>query len=367
MDEKIEKAVKKLIEMYSEIEMGLLERIASHFDINEEFLNSDYWRINKLEELGLFNEEVIEYIASYSGKTNVEVKRALNQIGIDTVDINKLRGLFEDGILRIDPKRLEDNYIINQLINKSYNELTNRFVEIGNIIEQSTRQAYLNVIEEAYIKTSMGTHSYQEAIRESIDKLSNKGITAATYLVETKNGQQLRTYDIEGIVRRDVLLSSRKLNAEISMEVANQMESEYVYISEHLDCRPEHFDWQGTVIKREDLTKPLPTYPEYGSEIGLCGINCRHYFEPYWGDPKEVKKEFTKEECADKYYETQHQRYLERGVRKWKRRTNMSKASNDKKVYKFSKGKLKEWQGRLDMHTEIVGAQMDYTREYISK
>ena len=48
MDEKIEKAIEPLIKMYEQIENDLLTKIASHFSINEEFLNSDHWRIKKL-------------------------------------------------------------------------------------------------------------------------------------------------------------------------------------------------------------------------------------------------------------------------------------------------------------------------------
>ena len=47
-----EEALKKLINMYSELETKLLDEIVKHFNINKEFINSDYWRAEKLEELG---------------------------------------------------------------------------------------------------------------------------------------------------------------------------------------------------------------------------------------------------------------------------------------------------------------------------
>ena len=68
-EEKINKAIEPLVKMYEEIENDLLIKIAQNFKINEEFLNSDYWRIKKLEEMGLFNEEVIKYISKYTKKT----------------------------------------------------------------------------------------------------------------------------------------------------------------------------------------------------------------------------------------------------------------------------------------------------------
>ena len=239
MDEKIEKAIKPLTEMYEEIENELLLKIAEHFSINEEFLNSDYWRIKKLEEMGLFNQEIVDYLADITGKTDEEIKKALNQIGIDAININKYNQLFENGLLKVNPKILKNNYTIQNIINLAYNELSNRFIELSKQIESATRNAYLNVVESAYLKTTMGTHSYQEAIRTAINDLSNSGITTLTYQTTDENGNVIgiRNYDIEGTVRREVLTNARKLSGAINLEVANELESEYLYISEHLRCR----------------------------------------------------------------------------------------------------------------------------------
>lgn len=366
MDEKIEKAIKPLLKMYEEIENDLLIQIASHFSINEEFLNSDYWRIKKLEEMGLFNQEVIDYISRYSGKTDKKIKKALNKISIDTINMDKLNRLFEDEVLKINPNILINNYVIENIINTAYNELSNRFIEMSSKIEKSTREAYLNVVEEAYLKTSMGTHSYQEAIREAINELSNKGINTLTYKTIDENGNivGIRNYDIEGAIRRETLTASRQLSNNISMEVANELNSEYVYLSEHLQCRPQHFDWQGTIIKRDDLVK----ITDYGSITGLGGINCRHYFEAYFGDARGSDlKSFNKEDCNEAYKLSQHQRYLERGIRKWKRKAEMFKVSDDKEYYSKCKEKVREWQIRNKQFTEDNGLKRDYTREYVSK
>lgn len=363
MDEKIEKAIEPLLKMYEKIENDLLKIIASHFSLNEEFLNSDYWRIKKLEEMGLFNQEIVKYLAESTNKTEDEILKEFNKIGIDTIDMPKLESLFEDGVLKINPMVLKDNYTINNIIKLAYNELFGQFIELSQKIEKSTRNAYLNIVEEAYLKTTMGTHSYQEAIRESINDLSNSGITTLTYKTTDENGNivGIRNYDIEGTVRREVLTSARKLSNDISMEVANELESEFVYLSEHLQCRPQHFDWQGTIIKRTDLIKVT----RYGEIDGLAGINCRHYFEAYFGDARDSElKRFNKEECEKAYALSQHQRYLERGVRKWKRKAEMFKASDDNESYAKCKGKVKEWQLRVKDFAEENDLKRDFTKEY---
>lgn len=365
LENKIEKAIKPLTEMYEKIENDLLEEIASHFSYKSEFLNSDYWRIQKLDEMGLFNQQVVDYIARYSNRTKEEVLNTLQQIGIDTINLDNLNRIFEDEILKVNPNVLKDNYIIQKMINTTYNEVSNRFIQLSSQVEEATRKAYLNVVEEVYLKTTMGTHSYQEAITTAIDQLGNKGLTILSYKITDENGNVtgIRNYDIAGTVRREILTASRQLSNNINMEVANQLGCEYLYLSEHIRCRPQHFDWQGTIIKRKDLVK----ITDYGSITGLAGINCAHYFEPYFGNARgnDLKK-IPIEEATKQYNLSQKQRYLERGVKKWKRKTEMFKASEDNASYKKSKNKTREWQSRLKKLTEDNELKRDYTREYVN-
>ena len=85
LDEKIEKAIKPLTEMYENIENDLLIEIAKHFIISQEFENSDAYRIQKLMEMGSFNEDVINYLARYTNKTPLEI-RIGDQLTIQELD-----------------------------------------------------------------------------------------------------------------------------------------------------------------------------------------------------------------------------------------------------------------------------------------
>ena len=101
-----EEAFKNIIDSYSELETKLLDEIVSHFKINEEFINSDYWRLEKLEELGLLNRNIIEYIAKTTNYTPIEIEKALNKIGFDTLNINNLNNAYKGGFIQIDPSVL---------------------------------------------------------------------------------------------------------------------------------------------------------------------------------------------------------------------------------------------------------------------
>ena len=81
-----EEALKKLSNTYSELEMKLLDELVQHFKINEEFINSDYWRIQKLEELGILSENIVKYVSQAIKKTPTEGILKLEILGKKTTE-----------------------------------------------------------------------------------------------------------------------------------------------------------------------------------------------------------------------------------------------------------------------------------------
>jgi len=294
-----EQAFEKIIVMYSELEINLLNEIVKHFKINEEFLNSDNWRMQKLEELGLLNNDIVKYISITTGKTPKEIKKALNEIGVSSANMNDLDKAHKDGFLKIDPSILMQKQTVQNLVNHSYNDLTNRFLEISDKIENATRDAYLDVMEKVYLQTTEGV-TYQEAIRTALVELGNQGITTLKYKTVDENGKVtgIRNYDVEGAVRRELLTASHNLVNSINMEVAEELEAEYIYLSEHTRCREQHFPWQGTIIKRKDLVKVT----RLGEVDGMGGPNCKHYPTPYFGTARGSElKQIRQEEAEEQY------------------------------------------------------------------
>lgn len=84
------------------------------------------------------------------------------------------------------------------------------------------------------------------------------------------------------------------------------LDCDLVEVSEHMDARPEHAQWQGQIYS---LSGKHPQYPDfksstdYGSGDGLCGWNCRHTFWPYFdgvdlAQYRDVELQRTPEEAA---------------------------------------------------------------------
>lgn len=383
IDKKIVQAIEPIVKMYSELETELMVLLAKHFKINEEFINSDFLRIQKLDEMGAFNKEVIDYISRYTKRSPSKIKKALKDVYNANIDFDTLRSAYDNGKILINPTEILNDTTLVGIMRYAYNVETKRFIEISKLIESSVRKTYLDIVEKSYLATSTGVKSYGETIRESLNELANKGIKTLNYISKGEDGTtSIRSYDIEGTVRREILTATRQLSGNLNHELIELTESEYVKFSEHLDCRPTHYDWQGTIARKEDWKD----IADYGDVAGIYGINCRHYVEPYFqdvelddtitikdkdGNKKEYKvsnklKEYSKDDTNDSYSISQKQRYLERGIRSWKRRREMSKANGDTDMLKKSKSKVKEWSDRLDRFTDENDLRRDFTREYVS-
>lgn len=379
IENKIQSAIKSIISIYSKMEVELIEKIAEHFKINEEFINSDYWYFEKLKELGGLNNETLKLLEEYTGKTKKELAKAMKDIGISSIPVDQLNIATQKNAL-LNPETIINSANIQNIIQYSYDEIEKSFLNLNKTIQEQVRKTYTDIITETYIKTNAGVCSYQEAILESLDKLGDKGISILTY--QDKNGN-IKNYDVVGTVRRDLLVATRGLAGKVNEEVIKESGNHIVRVTNHFGARTgdggedytNHAWWQekqffcwnydGNATEEE---KKLPDFMEhcnYGDVQGIVGINCKHLFTVWYGSTKKEDLGFTYDENKEEYEKTQKQRYLENGTRKWKRKQVIAKKSLDEEQYKKASLKAREWQDRLSEFTEENNLKRDYSREHI--
>lgn len=379
IENKIQSAIKPILSIYSKIELELIEKIAKHFNLNEEFINSDYWYFEKLKELGGLNNETLKLLEEYTGKTKQELLKAMQDIGVNSIPVDQLNIATQKNAL-LNPEAIINSINIQNIIQYSYDEIKKSFLNLNKTIQEQVRKTYTDIITETYIKTNAGVCSYQEAILESLDKLGDKGISILTY--QDKNGS-IRNYDVVGTVRRDLLVATRGLAGKVNEEVIKESGNHIVRVTNHFGARTgdggedytNHAWWQELQFfcwnydgKATEEEKKLPDFMKhcnYGDVRGIVGINCKHLFTVWYGSTKKEDLEFTYDENKEEYEKTQKQRYLENGIRRWKRKQVIANKVEDEEGYKKSSIKAKEWQDRLNTFTEENKLKRDYTREYI--
>lgn len=379
IENKIQSAIKPIISIYSKIELELIEKIAEHFNINEEFINSDYWYFEKLKELGGLNSETLKLLEEYTGKTKKELAKAMKDIGISSIPVDQLNIATQKNAL-LNPETIINSTNIQNIIQYSYDEIEKSILNLNKTIQEQVRKTYTDIITETYIKTNAGVCSYQEAILDSLDKLGDKGISILTY--QDKNGL-IKNYDVVGTVRRDLLVATRGLAGKVNEEVIKESGNHIVRVTNHFGARTgdggedytNHAWWQEKQFfcwnydgKATEEEKKLPDFMKhcnYGDVRGIVGINCKHLFTVWYGSIKKEDLGFTYDENKEQYEKTQQQRYLENGIRKWKRKQVIAKKVQDEDGYNKASLKTKEWQDRLNKFTKENDLREDYSRQHV--
>lgn len=379
IENKIQSAIKPIISIYSKIELELIEKIAEHFKINEEFINSDYWYFEKLKELGGLNSETLKLLEEYTGKTKKELAKAMKDIGVSSIPVDQLNIATQKNAL-LNPETIINSTNIQNIIQYSYDEIQKSFLNLNKNIQEQVRKTYTDVITETYIKTNAGVCSYQEAILDSLDKLGDKGISILTY--QDKNGL-IKNYDVVGTVRRDLLVATRGLAGKVNEEVIKESGNHVIRVTNHFGARTgdggedytNHAWWQELQFfcwnydgKATEEEKKLPDFMKhcnYGDVRGIVGINCKHLFTVWYGSTKKEDLGFTYDENKEQYEKTQQQRYLENGIRKWKRKQVIAKKVQDEDGYNKASLKTKEWQDRLHKFTQENDLREDYSRQHV--
>ena len=371
----VDEFVQPIINLYQKIEYELLLEVAKRFNGYDEVTGILEWQLKKLQELGALNKQALNVFEKYSNKSEKEIKRMLEEAGIMNLDTEAMQEAFEQGVLTIDPTEIMQSQAIRSTIEQSYKSINQTFRMIKTKAIESTRQAYINTLNQAYLETASGMYDGQTAIRRAVQTLASNGIQGATY----KRGNKYVRYSIEGTVRRDVITAVHQLSNNVTIQACDEMNVDYVEVSQHIGARvhptepiANHFGWQGKVYK---IKGSEPGYPNlelstgYPDDIlGLSGVNCRHRMFPFWkGISTRNPIKYDEEENKRIYEARQHQRKLERDMRLLKKKKACADAIGDTKTSDMLENKIQAKSNEINNWCKANNLKRDYSRELVSE
>ena len=373
-DNQLTALTQPIISIYNQIEMALLAEIAKRFDVYDKIGGSLEWQLKKLDELGALTTESVKVIASMSKKGEKEIAQMLNDASLGNIDMDLLETAFTNGFIFVDPKKLMQNDALRATIELSYKSLGQTYKLIQTKALESTKQAYMDVINRAYIETASGIYDYNTSIRGALRDMADQGITGATY----RRGNRYVKYSIEGTVRRDTLTAVNQLANKGAEKITHEIGAKYVEVSAHIGARvsadpiANHAGWQGKVYKLEGSDKDYPNLTDktgYPDDIlGLGGVNCRHRMFPFFpGISVPNPHQIDEEENRKVYEATQKQRAMERNIRAIKKRLIVAKASSDKDLAKAYRKKLTEKQAEIEKFCKDNGLRRQTEREMVQE
>lgn len=322
---------KQLVEIFADMERDIL----AHFSISLK---------NKLPPADVF-QRVLEISEKYNSEiekgTVTTISKAAN------TSANDDKKTYEEA----EKEGLETGKVIDKEEEKSLiYPIVLGAIGTMAILKNKIVNNSMNLYRMSYDRLKTLDLSTAEAISSfgaELNRLANKGITL---LEKTGN------YAIESVVRRDIITAVNIATSKVSEANFDRMDTNLVEVSSHLGARPSHSEWQG---KRFWWKKPVEGYDEfvsstdYGSITGLKGINCYHDFYPVYEDMKgSAFKKINKKKNDEEYKKLQHQRLLERQIRKDKQAVAIFKSAGLQEPAKVAQRKLTAKINELKIFTQ---------------
>lgn len=347
---------------------GKEERILSIYQKWEDFVMRDIARrllasggitstadrlIWKMQQAGLHRETIIKKLSSLTGMTTKELKMLLRDAVLTSWE-DEANVMSQIGMELSYPL---ENPMVIEVMDAEYKKSLAELENLTRTTMDKTQRDLINLMDDAEIRVSSGTQSYNAAVCQVLDEYAGKGIK-----VQYPSGTELT---LEAAVRMCVVTSMNQTAAQITNQYIAETGCNYVLFSAHSGARVAkegqpvyagHDNWQGRAFS---IAGSEPGYPNLlestGYDIdpitgkgtvvdplGAHGYNCRHShriwdkrLENPWRDENGNLilgdgNILTNAENERRYKIQQKQRGMERGIRKTKRQLMIKQQQIDK-------------------------------------
>ena len=353
----------ELVDIYSQLETDILRDMARRIARLGKASDMDRWQAQILAESGSLKADIEKKIRRYDKNVAAAVKAVVQEaLDKNTQNDNKI---FLDALGRTVSTPTAQEILAT--VQKCYSDLSRLTLTTA----ATSQEAFVREANRAVSKVRSGAFTYDAAIKTAVDDLADAGVTTVQY----ENGKPVRR-SIESAVRMNILTGINQTAAQMTLNNCDAVECDLVETSVHLGARPEHEEWQGQIFSRSGKN---PNYRPFsvcglGSPTGICGINCRHSFYPYF---EGMEKEYTEKELDQmasekvtyngktftRYEGEQALRSIERNIRLYKRVALTQDAAGLDNTK--ARQKIGEWQAKARDFTKQTGIERDSTREHV--
>lgn len=365
-DNDFDKIEKQVTLLYSDLELSIIQEIARRI-ANVGYINTvAYNNVVILRQMGLAYNDIMALIAKANNTNIAEIENIFENAGLTALKrdnkIYKLAGIKDVAI----SKRTMENLVNNA------KKTGSNIIKLTNTIANTSQIQFINGVNKAYLETSTGSKSYTQAITDAV-----KGVSKQGTIIQYPSGAKR---SVESAVRTNILTSLNQTYTELELERGKELGWDLYEVSAHGGARPEHAQWQGKIYTEKELRDICG----YETVTGLCGVNCRHTFSPYYKgstrtysskdlrDYKNEKVTYNGQEIS-KYNASQMQRAMERNIRNNKKEIVGLQGillSNNKDIDRKEiednlqkvKNKLKQNNSKLNDFVKQTDSKKDYSR-----
>ena len=354
-----------LVEIYSQLEIDILRDMARRLARVGKITEATKWQAQVLTEAGGLKQDIARILHKYDKRIVQEIQAIFNDALIKNARADNR--IFAEATGRT----ISDNsaQLMLATMKKTHEDLSRLTLTSAEV----TNKTFLKQANNAYMQVSSGAFDYDTAMKMAANEIAKSGVT--TMITYTNNAKPVRR-SLESAVRMNILTGVNQTASQQTMNNCEALDCDLVEVTAHLGARPEHEEWQGKVYSVSGKSEKYPPFSicGYGEADGICGINCRHSFYPYFegmekhysqDDLDEMSKETVdyNGKSYSRYEGEQELRHIERTIRHYKKEAAVKEAAGVDNT--AARCKIGEWQAKARDFTEQTGIRRDRAREYI--
>ena len=335
--DQIEAIGDKAVQIISQVTDFLIEDIARRISDAGQITSTAVYQTWRLQQLGVSQRQLKKELKKRLKVSNRELRKLIEQsaeAGYE-FDIRKLPYVQAVPFAR----NVAIQQIVSAAVQLAQDDLYNITQTMGFVCPNGKAvgltDAYKQACDFAFMKVSTGAQDYNSAIREATKNLADKGIVTIDY------DSGVHT-SLEAAVRRNIMGGLGLMQEQISRQNHDDFGCDGWEISAHAASAPDHEPIQGRQYSDAEFEKLNNSLVR---RIGT--LNCGHSASPIimgvdspqYTDAELEKFRKDNEKGVDyngrhftMYQATQHQRKMERAIRKQKRRILVAEQNPEDKA-----------------------------------
>lgn len=353
----------EIVDIYAQLEADILQDMARRIARLGKVTEATKWQAELLAETGALKKDVNKIIKKYDPAIRKEITAIYNDAMVKNARADNI--IFKDalghGVSDINAQ------VMLASIQKTRADLSRLTITTA----YTTEQQFVQVANAAYMQVVTGAFDYDTAMKKACNQLATEGVSGVQY----RNGKPVRL-NIEPAVRMNIITGVNQTASAMTLNNCDELGCDLVETTAHIGARPEHAAWQGEVFSISGTNPKYRPFSvcELGTITGLCGINCRHSYYPYFegtethytqADLDEMEKQTVtyNGQKMTRYEGEEQLRGIERNIRHYKRRALTQEAAGIDNT--AAREKIGEWQAKARDFTKQTHIERDTAREFI--
>jgi len=346
-------------------------KMPTRMPLNED--NAFHWKIEKMHQLNLLNQQSLQQLVNETSQYSYDqLRKIIVDMGFEVIsDLDKN---LSQQTGKEPPSRTEIDNVMESYLNQQWRDLDNHVNQTlidTNYPNNPLAKMYQQVLNDTVAKIIGGTKTLQQALRESIYAMVEKGVM--TTFVD-KSG---REWSLERYVRMVLKTTTHHVYQDLRLKRGLEHGIVTAIMSSHMAARPHCAHIQGgwvLLVRKEDAPEELRHIPSiydhgYGEPDGTQGINCRHrlYIQIYDPDLDIHMKQYDPKQAIDNADLVAKQRRMEVAIRRAKRQLNGATTMDNKEDVLHFKQLVRRRQAALrtfiNEHDQLL--RRDYSKEQV--